>query len=90
MTLDTLSSKVQDLKAAVADQEGFVSWSQQLFRFGSGGGSEGASAAPLEDSVVICDEDQFALCVDEEGEMETAVVHSTPILTCSFFFLRGR
>ena len=68
---------------------GFVSWSQQLFRFGSGGGSEGASAAPLEDSVVVCDEDQFALCVDREGEMETAVVQSTPILI-SFSLFRGR
>ena len=89
VTLDGAASKVKDLKAVVADQEGFARWSQQLFRFGAGGGSEGASAAPLDDSVMVCDEDQFALCVDGEGAMESCCLFYPPILM-SFALLRWR
>ena len=64
VTLDDTQNKVKDLKCAVEEQEGFAVWTQQLFRFGGGGGGDGGSAAPLLDSVAVCDEERFALCVD--------------------------
>ena len=71
VTLDDSVSTVGALKSAVADEQGFVRWSQNLFRFGGGGG---ASAAPLADSVVVRDEDHFALCVDGQGEFRILLV----------------
>ena len=70
VTLDDAASTVGALKSAVADEQGFVRWSQNLFRFGGGG--SGASAAPLADSVAVRDEDQFALCVDGQGDEDSS------------------
>ena len=65
VTLDEKQNKVKDLKCAVEQQEGFAVWTQRLFRFGGGG--EGGSAAPLLNSVAVCAEERFALCVDSRG-----------------------
>lgn len=72
-------STVGALKSAVADQEGFACWTQQLFRFGKGSGVAGASVAPLADAVLLNDEDQFALCVDGQdgGDWDA----SSPLLS---------
>ena len=64
ITLDHKSSTVSALKSAIQEQEGFPVWSQQLFRFGAGGVTEGASESPLEGSVAVVDKNHFALCME--------------------------
>jgi hypothetical protein len=77
VTVDGADNTTRALKRAIADQEGFSVFSQQLFLLAKCGEKEEMSETPLDNAYLIDGPCTMALCVDVQGTNVASLIVET-------------